>query len=106
MQHVIVFLIEFVVAAPAGGAAWSKKLEQCGAGCHWAEIWCGSADSGRWVHFDPCLGWADVPQQVEGARGNVVYVVAFSGGAVKDVTARWVVHLEKGLNQIWTNSRT
>ncbi len=39
-------------AAP--GQAWTSRRGVLAGGVqHWVEVWCGSADTGRWVHVDP-----------------------------------------------------
>ena len=34
------------------------------AGHCWAEVWCGPADTGRWVHVDVLARWLDEPGKV------------------------------------------
>lgn len=59
---------------PTLGETWARDarlpkqdLAQSDAAGHWAEVFCGSADLGKWVHADPLLNWLDVPDKVEGA---------------------------------------
>ena len=59
---------------PTLGETWARNarlpkqdLAQSDAAGHWAEVFCGSADLGKWVHVDPLLNWLDVPDKVEGA---------------------------------------
>lgn len=61
-------------AKPTLGETWTRDarlpkqdLAQSNAASHWAEIFCGSAELGKWVHVDPLLNWLDVPDKVEGA---------------------------------------
>ncbi|KAL3141472.1 hypothetical protein ABBQ32_005034 [Trebouxia sp. C0010 RCD-2024] len=85
---------------PTLGETWARDarlpkqdLAQSDAAGHWAEVFCGSADLGKWVHADPLLNWLDVPDKVEGAGirlGGLAYVVAFAHRGAKDVTQRYV----------------
>ena len=34
------------------------------AGHCWAEVWCGPADTGSWVHVDVLAHWLDEPGKV------------------------------------------
>lgn len=59
---------------PTLGETWARDarlpkqdLAQSDAAGHWAEVFCGSADLGKWVHADPLLNWLDVPDKLEGA---------------------------------------
>ena len=59
---------------PTLGETWTRDarlpkqdLAQSEAASHWAEVFCGSAELGKWVHADPLLNWLDVPDKVEGA---------------------------------------
>lgn len=59
---------------PTLGETWARDarlpkqdLAQGDAASHWAEVFCGSAELGKWVHADPLLNWLDVPDKVEGA---------------------------------------
>ena len=61
-------------AKPTLGETWTRDarlpqqdLAQSDAASHWAEVFCGSAGLGKWVHVDPLLNWLDVPDKVEGA---------------------------------------
>ena len=61
-------------AKPTLGETWTRDarlpkqdLGQGGAASHWAEVFCGLAELGKWVHVDPLLDWLDVPDKVEGA---------------------------------------
>lgn len=61
-------------AKPTLGETWTRDarlpkqdLAQSDAASHWAEVFCGSAELGKWVHADPLLSWLDVPDKVEGA---------------------------------------
>ena len=70
-------------AKPTLGETWTRDarlpkqdLSQSDAASHWAEIFCGSAELGKWVHADPLLNWLDVPDKVEGA--GIRYFVKFS----------------------------
>ena len=56
------------------GETWTRDarlpkqdLAHSEAANHWAEVFCGSAELGKWVHADPLLNWLDVPDKVEGA---------------------------------------
>lgn len=75
----------------SGGAVWSRKM---GPLLHWAEVYCGGQDGGRWVHVDAGRGLLDGAGMVEGAARSckvpLRYVVAFAGNGVKDVTRRYV----------------
>jgi xeroderma pigmentosum group C-complementing protein len=42
-----------------GGAATSSSGGLC-----WAEVYCGAADTGRWVAVEPLDGWVDQPHRV------------------------------------------
>lgn len=85
------------------GVAWGRKGGGSGAHAHgsgpglcWAEVYCGPADTGRWVALDPLQGWVDQPQKVDDALSGSVplaYVVAFANGGAKDVTQRYVPSL-------------
>ena len=59
---------------PTLGETWTRNarlpkqdLAQGAAASHWAEVFCGSVELGKWVHIDPLLNWLDVPDKVEGA---------------------------------------
>ena len=59
---------------PTLGETWARDarlanqdLALSDAASYWAEVFCGSADLGKWVHVDPLLNWLDVPDKVEGA---------------------------------------
>ncbi len=59
---------------PTLGETWARDarlanqdLAQSSAASCWAEVFCGSAELGKWVHVDPLLNWLDVPDKVEGA---------------------------------------
>lgn len=59
-------------------------------------MFCGPADTGRWVHAAPLLGKLDAAAEVEAvAECRLVYVIAFGNGGAKDVTQRynWAVLL-------------
>lgn len=74
----------------ARGAAFGPH--QADIGRYWVEVYCGTAETGRWVHVDPVAGWVDRAGDVEGLvpRGTALaYVVAFAGGGAKDVTRRY-----------------
>lgn len=75
----------------ATGAVWARKM---GPLLHWAEVYCGESDGGRWVHVDAGRGILDGAGMVEGAVASckcpLRYVVAFAGNGVKDVTCRYV----------------
>lgn len=85
---------------PTLGETWvrdarlaTQDLAQSEAANHWAEVFCGSAETGKWIHVDPLLGWIDAPDKVEGAGvrpGGLAYVVAFASSGAKDVTQRYV----------------
>lgn len=71
-------------AKPTLGETWTRDahlpkqdLAQGNAASHWAEVFCGSAELGKWVHVDPLLNWLDVPDKVEGA-GIRYFVRLFS----------------------------
>ena len=75
---------------PTLGETWTRDarlpkqdLAQSDAASHWAEVFCGSAELGKWVHVDPLLNWLDVPDKVEGA--GIRYFVKFSVNARCDV---------------------
>ncbi|CAK9205729.1 unnamed protein product [Sphagnum troendelagicum] len=74
-------------------AIWSRKM---GPLLHWAEVYCGEGDTGRWVHVDAARGVVDGAEKVEGAaaacRLPLRYVVAFAGSGAKDITRRYVTH--------------
>lgn len=62
------------VAKPTLGETWARDarlpqqdVAQSDAASHWAEVFCGSAELGKWIHVDPLLKWLDVPDKVEGA---------------------------------------
>ena len=62
------------VPKPTLGETWARDarlanqdLAQSSAASCWAEVLCGSAELGKWVHVDPLLNWLDVPDKVEGA---------------------------------------
>ena len=62
------------VPKPTLGETWARDarlanqdLAQSSAASCWAEVFCGSAELGKWVHVDPLLNWLDVPDKVEGA---------------------------------------
>lgn len=43
------------------GAAWARGSGARGLGADvWAEVFCGPAATGGWVHADPVLGWLDM----------------------------------------------
>eukprot|EP00250_Pteridium_aquilinum_P013717 c21528_g1_i1 orf=98-3352(+) len=75
----------------SGSAVWSRKL---GPLLHWAEVYCGGKDSGRWVHVDAGRGLLDSAEVVESAARSckvpLRYVLAFAGTGAKDVTRRYV----------------
>ncbi|KAL0052801.1 hypothetical protein WJX82_007986 [Trebouxia sp. C0006] len=87
------------VPKPTLGETWARDarlanqdLAQSSAASCWAEVLCGSAELGKWVHVDPLLNWLDVPDKVEGAGirpGGLAYVVAFANRGAKDVTQRY-----------------
>lgn len=61
-------------AKPTLGETWARDarlanqdLAQSDAANHWTEVFCGSAELGKWIHADPLLDWLDVPDKVEGA---------------------------------------
>ncbi|KAA6419983.1 MAG: DNA repair complementing XP-C cells-like [Trebouxia sp. A1-2] len=67
------------VPKPTLGETWARDaclanqdLAQSSAASCWAEVFCGSAELGRWVHVDPLLNWLDVPDKVEGAGISVL----------------------------------
>ncbi|KAH8939220.1 hypothetical protein BDL97_15G027500 [Sphagnum fallax] len=74
-------------------AIWSRKM---GPLLHWAEVYCGEGDTGRWVHVDAARGVVDGAEKVEGAAAAchlpLRYVVAFAGSGAKDITRRYVTH--------------
>jgi hypothetical protein len=68
----------------------------------WAEVFCGDAASGSWLHADPIAGVAKAADGVEkaGRAGvAVAYVVAFQGGAAKDVTRRYAGSFMRSLRE-------
>lgn len=75
------------------GRAWSSggaRAPRC-----WAEVYCGSSATGRWVPVDCVANWWDRPDTVdkETARQQPLsYVVAVQGGAPKDVTRRYAAN--------------
>lgn len=75
--------------ATVGGAIWSRKM---GPLLHWAEVYCGGNEGGRWVHIDGGRGLLDAVGIVEGAatacKMPLCYVLAFAGSGAKDVTRR------------------
>ena len=71
-------------AKPTLGETWTRDarlpkqdLAHSNAASHWAEVFCGSAEHGKWVHADPLLDWLDVPDKVEGA--GIRYLACSSG---------------------------
>ena len=61
-------------AKPTLGETWTRDaglatqdFAQSDAASYWAEVFCGTAEQGRWTHIDPLLGWLDVADKVEGA---------------------------------------
>jgi len=74
----------------ATGQAWSSagaQVPRC-----WAEVYCGSSATGRWVAVDAVAGWCDTPDAVDRGTARpqpLSYVVAVQGGAPKDVTRRY-----------------
>ena len=61
-------------AKPTLGETWARDarlpkqdLGQGEAASHWAEVFCGSTELGKWIHVDPLLNWVDMPDKVEGA---------------------------------------
>ncbi|KAK9823314.1 hypothetical protein WJX72_001861 [[Myrmecia] bisecta] len=76
-----------------GGATWWREGGGREEGTHWLEVYCGSAENGRWVHLDPLLLLFDQPLRMERAtvrNAPLSYVVAFAGQGAKDVTQRYV----------------
>ncbi|KAK9908106.1 hypothetical protein WJX75_002826 [Coccomyxa subellipsoidea] len=74
------------------GSMWARSRRGLDGRC-WAEVYCGSAESGSWVHVDPLTGTVDRAQDVEKGcvrTAPMAYVVAFSGNTAKDVTQRYV----------------
>ncbi|BDA45057.1 probable DNA repair protein complementing XP-C cells homolog [Coccomyxa sp. Obi] len=74
------------------GSMWARSRRGLDGHC-WAEVYCGSAESGSWVHVDPLTGTVDRAQDVEKGcvrEAPMAYVVAFSGNTAKDVTQRYV----------------
>ena len=41
------------------GALWGRAARRPHGGRCWAEVYCGSAESGSWVHADPVSGAID-----------------------------------------------
>ena len=41
------------------GALWGRAARRTHGGRCWAEVYCGSAESGSWVHADPVSGAVD-----------------------------------------------
>ena len=41
------------------GSGWCRSLGATGMGKVWCEVFCGSAEEGKWVHVDALLGWID-----------------------------------------------
>ena len=41
------------------GAMWTRGAQKPSGGRCWAEVYCGSAESGSWVHVDPLSGLVD-----------------------------------------------
>ncbi len=41
-------------------SSWGRRFRGEGVGQAWAEVYCDSADMGKWVHVDPHLGWVDM----------------------------------------------
>ena len=59
---------------PTLGETWARDarlvkqdLAQSDGANHWSEVFCGSAEHGKWIHIDPLLDWIDAPDKVEGA---------------------------------------
>ncbi|EFJ49372.1 hypothetical protein VOLCADRAFT_89729 [Volvox carteri f. nagariensis] len=79
--------------APAG-TAMSVRPEVV-VSC-WAEVYCGSADKGRWIPVDVVNGYVDRPELIDTATQRptpVCYVVAAELGALVDVTPRYCHNL-------------
>ncbi|KAK9840463.1 hypothetical protein WJX74_010195 [Apatococcus lobatus] len=88
-------------------SSWGRRFRGEGVGQVWAEVYCDSADMGKWVHVDPHLGWVDMPERVETATvrgGPIAYIVGCLGGGAKDITQRYVssyVTAEKHRDGLW-----
>ena len=41
------------------GAMWRRDAARRQGGRCWAEVYCGSAESGNWIHVDPISGTID-----------------------------------------------
>ena len=61
-------------AKPTLGEAWARSSgiapqssQQHEGAAQWAEVYCNSAELGKWVHVDPLRGWLDTPDRVEGS---------------------------------------
>lgn len=62
----------------------------------WAEVYCGTADAGRWVHVDVLNGYVDQPNMVDGAsarKAPLCYVIACEHGRARDVTQRYAASM-------------
>lgn len=71
------------------GMAWSSLRA---APVHWAEVFCGSMSSGKWIVVDPIRQWVDRPHAVEQGtcrERSLTYVVAYGDAGPKDVTKRY-----------------
>eukprot|EP00892_Ulva_mutabilis_P007434 jgi/Ulvmu1/5062/UM021_0079.1 len=73
---------------------------QRSASLYWAEVFCGAASDGAWVHADAYAGVVGAPASVE-ACGRIApalsYVAAFVDESVKDVTRRYAASFVKTL---------
>lgn len=61
-------------AKPTLGETWARSSgiapqshQQDEGAAQWAEVYCNSAELGKWVHADPLRGWLDTPDRVEGS---------------------------------------
>lgn len=70
------------------GVAAQNCQEDEGA-AQWAEVYCNSAEHGKWVHVDPLLDWLDSPDRVEGSADRcflVLFSACASSAVVRHVT--------------------
>ncbi|KXZ44021.1 hypothetical protein GPECTOR_75g745 [Gonium pectorale] len=80
--------------APAGSLL-SLRRPDVVVSC-WAEVYCGSAERGRWVAVDVANGYVDRPELIDTATHRptpVCYVVAAERGGLADVTPRYCHNL-------------
>lgn len=85
---------------PADPAASTSAVAHRPASLFWAEVFCGSASDGAWVHVDAYARAVGTPASVEASgriQPGIAYVAAFVDGTVKDVTRRYAGSFVKAL---------